>query len=245
VTLGNRLVQRPLGEDSMVEDRRPPTDEEVSAIRKLESIFLPHSHAQREWKRTSDNPGEPESPANFGWFSHYTSADAALKIIKTKRLWMRSTKCMGDYREVSHGYDLLFKYFQVEGKRAAFFAAMDVVRPGTALEVFKLFDEQWWEKIRLNTYIASLSEHDIAKENEFGRLSMWRAFGAGQPRVSLVFKVPWQSQATLALSAMFVPVAYLSEADAHLGLDNCVANVVKDADWIRSIPPEQFKGFIF
>ena len=39
-------------------------------------------------------------------FVHYTSADNALKIIRTKRLWMRNTTCMADYREVEHGYQI-------------------------------------------------------------------------------------------------------------------------------------------
>ena len=58
-------------------------------------------------------------------FVHYTSADAALSIIKTKRMWMRNTSCMSDYREVQHGFDILQKYFLDKERVAKFAAALD------------------------------------------------------------------------------------------------------------------------
>ena len=38
-------------------------------------------------------------------FVHYTSADAAAKILETKQVWLRKTSCMNDYMEVRHGLD--------------------------------------------------------------------------------------------------------------------------------------------
>ena len=40
-------------------------------------------------------------------FVHYTSAENAIKIIESRRIWMRNTQCMSDYREMSHSFDLL------------------------------------------------------------------------------------------------------------------------------------------
>jgi hypothetical protein len=40
-------------------------------------------------------------------FVHYTTAEAALSIIRSKRLWMRNATCMADYSEVTHGYRYL------------------------------------------------------------------------------------------------------------------------------------------
>ena len=54
---------------------------------KLEGIFVPYARKRRD-----------EFYARGGKFVHYTSADAAIKIIKDKRIWMRNTTCMSDYR---------------------------------------------------------------------------------------------------------------------------------------------------
>lgn len=40
-------------------------------------------------------------------FSHYTSAEAAISIIKNKKIWMRNIKVMNDYSEVKYGQFLL------------------------------------------------------------------------------------------------------------------------------------------
>lgn len=53
-------------------------------------------------------------------FVHYTSTDAGLKIIDSKRLWMRNTTCMADSREVQHGYDIIRQIFSDKAKLAAF-----------------------------------------------------------------------------------------------------------------------------
>jgi hypothetical protein len=50
-------------------------------------------------------------------FVHYTSAESALSIIKSKHLWMRNTTCMTDFREVQHGFDILARFFFDEQKK--------------------------------------------------------------------------------------------------------------------------------
>ena len=76
------------------------TPEELELAEKLGRIFMPYAGRRRlaaiEEKRR---------------FVHYTSAAAALAIIKSKRLWMRNTTCMSDYREVQHGFAILNSFF--------------------------------------------------------------------------------------------------------------------------------------
>jgi hypothetical protein len=220
------------------------TPEFVARVQKLESIFSPEAFRQREAKRKKENPGVEGFEGVKANYAHYTTADAALKIITTKRLWMRSTTCMSDYREVNHGYDLLLKYFQDQPKKAAFFAAMDAVHPNAVKAAVELFDK-WWGQIRVKTHIASVSEHDAEKEDYFGRLSMWRAVGSDAPRVAIVFSVPWYSPATIALGLMFSPVAYLGEDGAYRILDEVVANVTRERTFLKSITPQEFQGWIF
>lgn len=193
------------------------TEEDIQRAIKLEGIFMPHARKQR------DSLFEKSSNIDSVKFVHYTSAEGALNIIRTKRLWMRNTNCMSDYREVQHGFDILIKYFSDEAKRATFCAALDVCVPGAAMEAINLFDN-CWNNIRFNTYISSISEHD-SKEDNHGRLSMWRAFGNNTSRVAIVFNVPRFSGGATALKLMFSPVAYLTENQVHSVMDDVICNI--------------------
>jgi hypothetical protein len=167
-------------------------------------------------------------------FVHYTTAEAALKIIKTKRFWMRNTLCMADYREVQHGYDILLKFFADQSNVSAFHRALDHCSPGAAKEALEHFD-RWFPDIRCNSYIACLSRH-YDDEDTHGRLSMWRGFGGNtMPRVAVVLKVPALSGAADFLHVLFSPVAYLSEKGAHDVLQSVIENVRKEAALLRSI----------
>ena len=85
----------------------PIVPEDVQRDIKLEGIFMPHARKQRE-----------NFYAKGGRFVHYTSADAAISIIKNKRIWMRNTTCMSDYSEVQHGYKMLRSFFSDEANLA-------------------------------------------------------------------------------------------------------------------------------
>jgi hypothetical protein len=219
-------------------------DEQIEQIIRLEGIFSPHARRQREAKREQDNPGLAVYQGASGKFAHYTTADAGLKIIRSKRLWMRSTTCMADYREVQHGHDLLVKYFSDQTRKARFFGVMDNVHPGKALSAVNKFDG-WWQQIAVRTFVTSVSEHDSVTEDSFGRLSMWRAFGGTVPRVAIVFSVPWYTPATAALGVQFSPVAYLGEAAALAILDEVVSNVEQETAFLQALTPEWFESWLF
>ena len=85
---------------------------------------------------------------------HYTSAENVLRIITSKQLWMRNTNCMADYSEVMHGHSMLRMFFH--RFHGSFSAVLHSCHPGLADEAIQLFD-QWWDNIRLNTYICSIS----------------------------------------------------------------------------------------
>jgi len=134
--------------------------QEYQLAMKLESIFMPHARRQRDQLYVED--ADPR-------FVHYTSAENALNILKGKRLWMRPTVCMSDYREVQHGFDILAKFFSDKLRMETFCKALDESAAGAAQEAINLFNG-WWETIRFHTYISSISEH-ASKEDFHGRLS--------------------------------------------------------------------------
>jgi hypothetical protein len=192
--------------------------------KRLGSIFMPHYMKQL----TRHFKGQDHAR-----FVHYTSAESALRIIKSKRLWMRNTNCMSDYREVQHGFDILGRFFEHDSRYKAFTTALDACAPGAASRAFNLF-VQVKTDIRFNTYIASISEHD-ADEDLHGRLSMWRAFGAGTARVGLVLNVPLLSTATIPLNLLFSSVAYLSEKAAHDVMLEVIDNVTANREFLRAV----------
>lgn len=210
------------------------TPEEFEFSIRLESIFMPNARMRRDAVYNGRDRAK---------FVHYTSAEAALSIIKTKRIWMRNTTCMSDYREVQHGFELLNKFFGDQTNKNNFFSALDSCSPNIAQEAINLFD-QWWMDIQSNTYIASISEHDDS-EDLHGRLSMWRGFGGNSARVALVLNIPWYSAASAELNVLFSPVAYLQTDEVYREINAVIKNVQDNLAFLNTVDRNQLLGQIF
>jgi hypothetical protein len=224
------------------EDPHLGVDEEQFRLAiKLEGIFMPHFRKRRD--EAHQRQAGSASGKDSLRFVHYTSAEAALSIVAKKRIWMRNTTCMSDYREVQHGFDILNNFFTKEANLGAFINALDICTPGAAKQAIDLFN-QWWRAIRFNTYITSISEHD-EKENLHGRLSMWRAFGGSTARVAVIFDIPWFSVGARSLNLVFSPVAYLTEGEAHAMMNEVIKNIAGDCDFLRSVNRETIVANVF
>jgi hypothetical protein len=203
---------------------------------RLANIMMP-----RFMKQTRElfqrEPGQ-----THGRLIHYTTAEAALNIIKTKRFWMRNTNCMSDFSEVQHGHDILNSFFSDPTKRTSFTEALDDCIPGVASEAITAFDDSWSD-IRLNSYIACLSEHQDSEDSN-GRLSMWRAFGGTTSRVGIVLSVPYPSLSSL-LNIIFSSVAYLSKSAAHKDLEEVIGNVRANCDFLRMLGHDALVRSVF
>jgi hypothetical protein len=175
-------------------------------------------------------------------YVHYTSAEAALNIIRSKRLWLRNTTCMADYSEVQHGYTLLRDALNTPNGRE-FAQSLDKCAPGVAREAFEQFDRVWPD-IRAHTYIGSLSEHHT-DEDICGRLSMWRAFGGAPSRVALVVSVPYFTGALLALSLVFSPVGYHSPNQVAAELGKVARSIVENDSFLRTVEPKLLVNYVF
>ena len=225
--------------DATMEDtplKSAVTPEMLEQGRRLADIMMPHVMKQTR-ELFQREPGQTK-----GRLVHYTTAEAALNIIRTKRFWMRNTNCMSDYSEMQHGLGILNSFFSDQSKKDSFTGALDDCMPGVASEAFTAFNNSWSD-IRLNTYIACLSEHKDSEDRN-GRLSMWRAFGGTATRVGIVLSVPYTAS-TLALSLMFSPVAYLSEPAAHEVLDEVIGNVRANRDYLRMIGRDALVRLVF
>jgi hypothetical protein len=229
-------------EDLSYNPTQPPTPELIREFHdlslRLTGIVMPQ--ALRQMKALYERvPGQ-----TTGRLVHYTSAEAALKIIQKKRLWMRNTICMSDYREVLHGFDIFNQYFLDATKSRAFIDAFEAIAPGVATEAIAAFDDAWSD-IRLNTYIACVSEHQDFEDTN-GRLSMWRAFGGVTgTRVGIVFRIPYMTLSPVALGLTLSPVAYLPPAGAHQVIDEVVANVRTERAYLQTLDRDLLVRMIF
>jgi hypothetical protein len=167
-----------------------------------------------------------------GRLVHYTTAEAALNIIRTKRFWMRNTNCMSDFSEVQHGFDILNSFFSDQSKKNSFTEALDDCIPGVASQAFTAFNNSW-NDIRWNSYIACLSVHQDSEDSN-GRLSMWRAFGGTATRIGIVLNIPY-TLSTLPLNIIFSSVAYFSESAAHEYMEEVIRNVRANREFLRTI----------
>jgi len=189
---------------------------------KLESIFRPHATKRREAFVTSK-----------GRFVHYTTAENAIKIIKSKKLWMRNAKCMNDYMEVSHGHKLLVDTFNKLNLKESLTKALEPCRNEIAETAIGLFNK-WWNDIQHNTFISSISEHQN-NEDLYGRLSMWRAYGRQSEKAAIVINVPFEPyNATKGLNLSLRPAAYFEEEDLEKELTLVINNIRDNIDFLSA-----------
>ena len=152
---------------------------------------------------------------------HYTTAENAVNIIRSKTFWLRNVRCMNDYSEVQHGINLLFKVFGGPDNASInkLYAALDQIAPGAAKRAVDRFNE-WMPKLPDITFIGCLSQADM--DESTGRLSMWRAYSTPNSGVALVLdKAPFIAE-TDALAAYSLPVAYLTDEQFLAGIEACL-----------------------
>jgi hypothetical protein len=175
-------------------------------------------------------------------FVHYTSADAALNILRSKQVWMRKSSCMNDFMEVEHGLDCIYAAYLKSDGGARFKEALDKMFGGLRPEIEMLFDG-WAPFFRTDTYFTCISEHDSA-EDTFGRLSMWRAYGESTGIALVVNNAPFLAISD-ALAAYTSPVAYLNNDEIGTQFALIADKMNSEADFLRSVERETIKAHIF
>jgi len=199
----------------------------------LQSIFMPYAKKRRD-----------DILARRGRFVHYTSAENAMKIIQSRKLWMRNAKCMNDYMEVSHGHELLVRFFNNGDHRKTFFEALEPCGKEIAQKAVGLFD-QWWQRIEYNTFISSISEHET-NEDRHGRLSMWRAYGRPSGKAAIVLNVPLEPyDSTKGLKLLFSPVAYFTYSDVEKELNRVINNIKDNISFLVTQESQVITNTIF
>ncbi|MCP5365534.1 MAG: DUF2971 domain-containing protein [Hyphomicrobiales bacterium] len=202
----------------------------MSDVDRLREIFMPHLHKKQKEVRASQSR-----------FVHYTTADAAKKIIETQQAWLRNTKCMNDLSEISHGLQCLRNaYNSEEGERLK--SALDNLFCGFRKRIEDLFNG-WMETIEWETYVISVSEHE-ASEDRWGRLSMWRAYGQGAG-VALVLNNAAFLSHSEALEVYTYPVTYLNEEQYTKEISVLANNIFKYSSFLQGQGEDSICGYVF
>lgn len=174
-------------------------------------------------------------------FVHYTRAEAAFNILKSKCIWMRNATCMNDFNEMKHGINCLIHAFSGDvGKR--FNEALEGCFPGLAGEIDTRFTNAAPALLE-HTYITSVSEHSDDEE-AYGRLSMWQSYGS-DTSVALVFNNGPFLRDSNAIPIYLTPVAYINSNGFAELINQIAINIEEKKELFGKISREDFAEWIF
>ena len=174
-------------------------------------------------------------------FAYYTTAATALEVLRRREIWMRNTMVMNDFSEVEHGLSCVIEAYKSEaGEKLK--AVLDAEYSGISEEYESLFNA-WIPGFRRDTYVACLSEHP-PEEDQYGRLSMWRAYG-GVAGVALIVNGGVLFRPSDALAAYSSPVAYRSPGAMNDDLAAIASVLEKSNDLLKRLGREGTKQAIF
>lgn len=172
---------------------------------------------------------------------HYTRAESAYKIIAGKQVWLRNAQLMNDFSEIQHGINCLNSAWNSQsGKALQDF--LEKIKSGLRDELAQLFDGHA-DDMKLATYIFSLSEHED-DEDQFGRLSMWRAYG-GRAGVALVLNNTVFNSGSDAMNVFSSPVFYHDPDSFGTWFQSWAGNIIAANDKIIELGPEDVRDWFF
>src|SRR5208282_4236496 len=133
--------------------------------------------------------------------------------------------------EVEYGLNHLSYVYRETESGKNFQLALNQIFPGIAEEVAQLLDN-WRLHFITDTYFTCVSEHD-AKEDTFGRLSMWRAYSE-ETGVALVLNNSVFVNPSPGFAAYAIPVAYLDVREFEIEFGKIAQHISNEAAFIGS-----------
>lgn len=171
--------------------------------------------------------------------AHYTTAETAMKILSGRSLWLRNAAVMNDYSEIEYGRNIVHTVL-TKALGGRFKVALDAVHEGVYEEVMASYQESL-NHAREVFFLTSLSEHHISEQ--YGRLSMWRAYGGPVAGVAFIFRggvVDMELDLPLEVSA--TPVLYGDAPKFHIEFEECLQNIEGNVEFLRTIDREMIKN---
>lgn len=97
--------------------------------------------------------------------------------------------------------------------------------------------------LKNDTYLTSVSVHEDGAEDVYGRLSMWRAYGA-PTSVALVVNPTAFMGRTEQLGAYSVPVIYQNHEEFLAWFAEWTSGLMAQTDLLRSIGPDEVSNYL-
>lgn len=210
----------------------------VEQLSKLAPEYVPFSIFRPHYAEAAFDVITSAAPAPM---VHYTSLDAAVKIVKSKAIWLRRLDCMNDFLEFEHGVETLNRSIE-SGTASTLARRLNRSYSGAwdrALERFR----DLHDTIRTGTHIFCLSRHVPDDEDLYGRLSMWRAYSRGQG-VAIVLSPKPFVRVTDAIETYSAPVRYLTQEQFDHGIRRVAWMVGKHLADCK-LSDEDVFGYIF
>lgn len=182
--------------------------------------------------------------------AHYTTAHVAHSIISNAEIWMRNVQVMNDSSEVQHGLECI-AYAKKERLLRQLFDIVDAAHPGLGAEIADHFDSRM-NAFLYDTYLTCLSEFASPKledgrsnpDHEFGRLSMWRAYG-GDNGVALILDPSFLEEGGDLYNVYTSPVYYGDATDFAARFADVVSRMRAIPDTLRRCQRDDLKFGVF
>lgn len=163
--------------------------------------------------------------------AHYTSAAVALSIIENKTIWLNNVCYMNDYSEIEIGNRLLMDFYKNDTGRELR-EIIDEIHKGCTNTLEQYYDHQ--SSRLMNTYAFCLTEH-TKEEDEYGRLSMWRAYGLNNG-VALVFNTSMFLEEAVNTNVMTIPTFYFDENKFSHAISEFTRRLKDDCKILKMVP---------
>ncbi len=175
-------------------------------------------------------------------FVHYCDSRAAASMIEHEKVWMRNVSWMNDSSEIAHGKMCLAA--ALESDVAEELAdVLDARFPDLTTQLRQILSS-WIPHFERETYITCVTEQ-LEKEDQMGRLSMWRAYGAGSNPVAFVLDGGPFLRPSNALDAYTSPVAYLSRDEFLHQFTEVSRNIIDNIDYLHALGRDHVLNNLF
>ena len=169
--------------------------------------------------------------------AHYTSARVALSLIENKTIWLNNIQYMNDYSEIKIGNTLLADYYNNEtGNEIK--EVIEYINHGTQRNLE--FNYNNTLSRLMNTYAFCLTEHS-KEENDYGRLSMWRAY-APNNGVAIILNTDIFTEEAFNTKVSTIPMFYLKREEFIDAVSDFANRLNKYKDDLKYLP--NFSDFV-
>ena len=195
----------------------------------LFNLFMPHAQRKLDAARQQGLR-----------MAHYCSAESGINILRSGEVFLRNSTLMNDFSEVAYGRNLLANTWH-----GAAGEQLQSILNGVDASIVPMVKESVdgaLNDLLHETYLVSLSEHQ-ATEDQFGRLSMWRAY-APKDGVALILNNTAFLTESNSLNAFTSPVLYAGHPEFEREFAAVVGRLSENVALLKQSHPQQIAALM-